>query len=73
MIQRLADKKMSMLWHHDVTQNFEAVAAGSEFKRIKESISGICCCEVSLPAITTEGDKVVVAFMLITLEAQRHG
>jgi hypothetical protein len=73
IIQRLADKKMNMLWHHNITWNLEAVVTASEFERIQESIFGICCCEVSLAAVTTKGDKVVVTFILITLEAQRHG
>jgi len=72
MIHRLADKKMNMLWHHNVTQNLEAVAAASQFQRIKKDIFGIWSWKVSLPAITTEGDKVVIAFLLTTLEAQRH-
>jgi hypothetical protein len=29
--------------------------------------------EVGSALITTEGDEVVVAFLLVTLEAERHG
>src|SRR5215469_18154666 len=63
---------MNVLGHYDITKNLEAVVSASEFQRIKEPIFGTCCCEISLAAITAEGDKVVVAFLLITLEAQRH-
>ena len=72
MIQRLADKKMNVLGHYDITQNLEAVVSANEFERIKESIFGVCLSEVSFSAITTEGDKVIVAFILVSLEAQRH-
>ena len=29
--------------------------------------------EVRLAVVTTEGDEVVVAFLLVSLEAERHG
>ena len=63
---------MNVLGHHHVAENLEAIAASDEFQRIEERVFGIWRREVRLPAITTEGDKVIVTFMLITSEAQRH-
>ena len=72
MIARLADKKMNMLGHYNIAQYSEPVMAAGQLKRMKEDVFADRIREVRGPTIATEGDKVIVAFLLITLEAQWH-
>jgi len=59
--------------HDDVAEDAEVVALAGEFERVEEDVSGVWGVEVGFAIVTTEGDEVVVAFFLVTLQAQRHG
>ena len=39
----------------------------------QSDVPGVGGVEVGFAVVTTEGDEVVVAFVLIPFEAQRHG
>ena len=43
------------------------------FERVEEDVFCGGGVEVGLAVVATEGDEVVVAFLLVALEAKRHG
>jgi hypothetical protein len=64
---------MNMLGHDDVAEYFEMIMTASLFEGLPEYVSGGLGLEIRLAAVATEGDKVVVSFILIAFQAQRHG
>ena len=48
-------------------------ACGGFRECVEEDRSGVVVVEVGEPVVTTEGEEVVVAFGLVTLQAARHG
>ena len=58
-----------MLRHDDVAEDFEVVALAGEFEGVEEDVFRRRSGKVGFAAVTTEGDEVVVAFSLESLEA----
>ena len=71
--QRFADEQVDVLGHDDVAEDFEVVASPGEFEGVEKDIPCLGRVEIRLTAITTEGDEVIVTFLLVSLQAQRHG
>jgi hypothetical protein len=63
---------MNMLGHYNIAQHLEPVMAAGQLKRMKEDVFAVRRREVWGPTIATEGDKVIIAFMLISLQSQWH-
>jgi hypothetical protein len=62
-----------MLRHDDVPEDTEFVMFACLFEGALTAIAGLGSAEVRFPTITTEGEEVKVASVLITMEAPRHG
>jgi hypothetical protein len=62
-----------MLRHEDVAEEVELVALAEPFERGEEGDAGVVVVQVGEPVVTTEGEEVVVAFGLVTLQTARHG
>ncbi len=73
MVEGFAEKEMDVLGHDDVAEDFEVVAFAGEFQGVEEDVFRGRGGEVGFAAVTTEGHEVVVALVLVSLEAQRHG
>ena len=69
---RLAEEQMHMLRHKDVAEELELVALAESLERGEEGDAGVVVVEVGEPVITTEGEEVVMAFGLVTLQTTRH-
>ena len=61
-----------MFGHEDVAEDVETMASAELFESFQEDCTGVVVVEVGKTLITTEGDEVVVAEAVITLEAARH-
>jgi hypothetical protein len=68
-----ATRQVNVLGHDDVTEEFELIVSAGTFERVEKDISGGSSVEVGIAVVATEGDEVVVTFLLVSLEAQRHG
>jgi hypothetical protein len=66
-------EEMDMLRHDDVPEDTEFVMLACLFEGALTAIAGLGSAEVRFPTITTEGEEVKVASVLITMEAPRHG
>ncbi len=64
---------MDVLRHYDVAEDFELVLLAGGFERVEEDVPCRCRVEEWIAVVTTEGDEVVVAFLLVTLQVERHG
>ncbi len=62
-----------MLGHEDVGEEEELVALAEGFESVEEDRSGMVVVEVGESLVTTEGEEVVVAFGLVTLQTAGHG
>jgi hypothetical protein len=64
---------MDVLRHNDIPENIELVTMACLFERRRESSACGWSAEVGFATITTEGEEVKIACVLITTEAPRHG
>ena len=62
-----------MLGHEDVAENIELMGGAEAFEFFEEGGSGEVVVEKGEPTVTTEGDEVVVAEGLVSLQVGRHG
>jgi hypothetical protein len=62
-----------MLRHEDVAEEVELVALAESLKGVEEGDTGVVVVQVGEPVVTTEGEEVVVAFGLVTLQTAGHG
>lgn len=62
-----------MFRHNDIAENIELVTTACLFERRLESSACGWSAEVGFATITTEGEEVKIACVLITTEAPRHG
>ncbi len=62
-----------MFGHYDVAEDLELVSAACSLQRVEEDVFRGGGVQVGSAVVATEGDEVVVAFLLVSLEAQRHG
>ena len=62
-----------MLRHDDIPENIEFVMPACLFEGALTAIAGLGSAEVGFPTITTEGEEVKIASVLITMEGPRHG
>jgi hypothetical protein len=69
---RLGEQQMDMLGHEDVTEEKELVTLPEFLQGFFEDNAGVIVVQVWETTETTEGDEVVVAFGLVTLETARH-
>jgi len=56
---------MDMLGHYDITGNRKEIAQTDTFQRIFKKISGTNRREVAATTVTTEGEKVELARLLV--------
>ena len=61
-----------MFGHEDVTEDVEVVTDAEFFKGVFEGDAGAGVVEERKPLVTTEGDEVIVAEGVVTLEAAWH-
>lgn len=73
MFGRFAEEQVDMLGHDNVAENLELIAFTGEFEGVLEDVSVCGGVEVGLAVVATEGDEVVVALLLVSLEVERHG
>lgn len=64
---------MYLLGHEDVGEEEEVMSLAEFFKDGEEGYAGVVIVEVWEQVITTEGEEMVVAFGLVTLQAAGHG
>ncbi len=62
-----------MLGHDDVAEYLESIAVSGAFEGVEEDVFCGGGVEVGFAVVATEGDEVVVAFLLMALEPERHG
>jgi hypothetical protein len=62
-----------MLRHKDIAEELELVALAESLKDVEEGDAGVVVVEVGESVVATEGEEVVVAFGLVTLQTARHG
>ena len=65
-------EKVDVLGHEDVAVEKEMVTLAEPFQCFFKDCSGMIIVEVRETAVTTEGEEVVVAFGLVSLETARH-
>ncbi len=70
---RFAHEQVNVLGHDDVTEEFKLIMSAGTFERVEEDVSGVLGVEVGFAIVATEGDEMVVALLLISLEPERHG
>src|SRR6185312_6131849 len=63
---RLADKKMHMLGHDYIAGNNEVIASPHSLERGLEKLARVIGSKVGQPVITTEGEEMKAACLLIT-------
>ena len=61
-----------MIRHEDVAVQVEAVALAGSFQDVFEDCAGMIVVEIGETVVAGEGNKVVVAGSLVTLEAAGH-
>ena len=61
-----------MLGHEDVAEDVERVSSAELFESFEKDCAGVVVVEIRKTLIATEGDEVVVAEAVITLETARH-
>lgn len=64
---------MHVLGHDDVAEDLEPVAFPGEFEGVEEGVSCGGGVEIGEAVVTGEGEEVVVAFLLVGLQFERHG
>jgi hypothetical protein len=64
---------VDVLGHEDVAEDVELVLLPCAFEGVEEDRSGVVVVEVGETVVTTEGDEVVVAEGVVSLEVARHG
>ena len=69
----LAQQQMNMVWHDDVAENIELVALPQFFEGFLEDDAGMLGLKPRLMPEATEIDGVVMAVLLESLQAARHG
>jgi len=67
------EEKVDVLRHEDVAEEVELVALAESFEGVEEDDAGVVVVQVGQPVVTTEGEEVMVAFGLVTLQTARHG
>ncbi len=72
LLSGLAEQEVDVLGHKDVAEDVEMVPPTEMFESFEEDCAAVVVVEVRETVITTEGDKVVVAEGVITLETARH-
>ena len=70
---RFAHEQVNVLGHDDVTEEFKLIMSAGTFERVEEDVSGVLGVEVGFAVVATEGNEMVVALLLISLEPERHG
>jgi hypothetical protein len=66
-------EKVDVLGHEDVAEDVEVVTSPEFFEGLFEGGAGVDVVEVGEPAVTTEGDEMIVSFGVVSLETARHG
>ncbi len=65
-------QEMNVFGHDDIAEDFEVVPeSGALQGRLEESLC-LFGGEIGSSAVTTEGDEVVVSFLLVSLEEVGH-
>ena len=67
-----AEEQMDVLRHEDVSVEKELVALAESLKDVEEGDAGVVVVEVGESVVATEGEEVVVAFGLVSLQTTRH-
>src|SRR6185312_6459758 len=68
----LGEQQVDVLGHEDIAEEKELVTLSKLLECFLEDDAGAVVVQVGKTAVATEGDEVVVAFGLITLETARH-
>ena len=61
-----------MLRHNDIPEDIEFIMSAYLFEGALTAIARLRSAEVGLATVTTEGEEVKIARLLITTEARRH-
>ena len=69
----LAQQKVYLFGHEDVTEEKKLVAPADDFEDVKEQVSRVVVVEIGQAAVTAEGEAVVIAFILVPLQSAGHG
>jgi hypothetical protein len=68
----LTDEQMDVHWHYNVSAHEELIADAHDFERVFEEVSCDCGSKIGSAAITTEGDEMEVARLLVSDEPFCH-
>ena len=66
------EEKVDVLGHEDVAEDEEVVSLTDPFKSGEEGAAGVIIVEVGKPVVTTEGEEVMLASGLVSLQTARH-
>jgi len=69
---RFAQEQVNVLGHEDVAEEVEAVPLSQPFECFEEDASGEIVGEIRETPGATEGEEVVIALGVISLETARH-
>ena len=69
---RFAEEKVDVFGHDDVAEEVKTVPDTQFFECVFEGEAGAVVVEEWQPLVTTEGDEVIVAEGVVTLEAAWH-
>ena len=64
---------MHVLWHDDIAYHHESIADARLLQRFFKGVSRLSSAEIRLPVMTTKGQKVEVAGLLVSNQTARHG
>ena len=70
---RLAQQKVYLFGHEDVTEEEKLVAPADDFEDVKEDLSRVVMVEMGQAALTAEGEEVVIAVILVPFQSAGHG
>ena len=69
---RFAKKQMNVVRHQDIAKDIELMTATKFFEFAFEGEAGRVVVEIRKTTITTEGDEVIAALGLVSLQSTRH-
>lgn len=67
-----AQKQVNVLRHEDVAVDMESMALPEAFQRVEKDNAGVVTVDIGAAFVTAEGDEVVMAEVLVALQAARH-
>lgn len=72
LVFRFAEEKVDVFGHKNISEDQELVTVTECFEGVEKDGAGVIVVEVGEAVVTTEGEEVMVAFGLVSLQTARH-